>query len=836
MYLWSLRIQHIPARLFFCRTDGFCRKPLEAGNEVVVGLLRVRTDYGFENDIIKNGFVSDFRIPDGVGYSTKESGAGYRICNSQGAFLFSLSFPEARSNTGLMLIPLLLWALLFILFIYLSNDVVKFLSEKGWAKAGILLCFTVSGLFYMFLLLSAKPEIVFRTGLFSSYIFSLNTFIPSLGHLVLLSILALDFTYMLYRYFPDYSFKSGKLKYDYLSVALLLAAGALLLIVIHFLFSHLISDSNISFEAYKVLKLSFYTLSGYASILLLFLVPLLLFIKAFRIRKLLKNGSNTVAAAGRKRSMFNITALFSLVLGLYSLCMILINSEKKTTEKMKIQALTLSAENDPEAEHLLLDMWPRMMRDSVLKKLMSAEYFQNNYGSISAYLHDTYFNGYWGNYNYAITLCRNDDSLQIGQSGEMFNSCFGFFNERIRKYGQQLTGTGFWFIENQGGRSYYIGQLFYSHGRDMTHGLFIELFGSINVFQPGYTELLLDKKFRGYSGLKDYSFAKYINGEIVFKSGDFAYGKSDIEYLDKASDYRIFNEAKFKHILYKNGNATVIISRPELNAGNMLITLAYLFGFTFLFITLLLLVFRRPGIWELSSLNFRQKLQLSFIGILLISFILIGIVVSSITIKEYRSRHYDNVKEKLNSIYLELENKIAAEKTLTRDWSSNNYTSLNAMLIKLSNIFNTDINLYDLNGFLMATSREEIFTRDLTGFRINNLAWNHLRYQTKSFYIQTETIGKLKYVSVYVPFYNVDNNVLVYLNLPYFRMQSLLAERYFEPHCCCYKFHTASHYFDDGPCRFHQRKAYITAYDAERGTGFSRAGKEKQTPGIQGIG
>ncbi len=131
--------------------------------------------------------------------------------------------------------------------------------------------------------------------------------------------------------------------------------------------------------------------------------------------------------------MFNMTALFSLVVGLYSLGMILINSEKKTTEKMKIQVLTFSAENDPEAEHLLLDMWPQMMRDSVLKKMMDAENFQNNYDFISDHLSDTYFNGYWGNYNYIITLCRNDEPLQIVQSGEMVDNCFDFFNERITK-------------------------------------------------------------------------------------------------------------------------------------------------------------------------------------------------------------------------------------------------------------------------------------------------------------------------------------------------------------------------------------------------------------------
>ena len=47
---------------------------------------------------------------------------------------------------------------------------------------------------------------------------------------------------------------------------------------------------------------------------------------------------------------------------------------------------------------------------------------------------------------------------------------------------------------------------------------------------------------------------------------------------------------------------------------------------------------------------------------------------------------------------------------------------------------------------------------------------------TRSEYIQKEKIGKLEYLSAYVPFFNTDNKVLAYLNLPYFRMQSVLAK------------------------------------------------------------
>ena len=55
------------------------------------------------------------------------------------------------------------------------------------------------------------------------------------------------------------------------------------------------------------------------------------------------------------------------------------------------------------------------------------------------------------------------------------------------------------------------------------------------------------------------------------------------------------------------------------------------------------------------------------------------------------------------------------------------------------------------------------------------MAFINLFSLKKSEYFQKEKIGNLEYISAYVPFYNTDNELLAYLNLPYFRMQSVLA-------------------------------------------------------------
>jgi len=798
--------------LIFMQNGWFLPKKVQVGNETIVGFLRVRTDYTFENDIVKSGFSKDFRMPDKAGLSSLKNSSGYNIFNSKGTFLFSLTFPVDKSNTPLIILPILLWTAVLILIILLLFELIKMLVNEGKNYIGLIICFFIAAALYMALLFSKGPEVFSRVGLFSPYIFSLNTFIPSLGHLLLLSILVVVISYSFYKYFPGFVFRKEKSKHELPGTIMLLIIASLLVCLSHNLFTQLITDSNINFETYKVLKLSLFSVAGLVSAIFLLMAPLFILLKIFRDTKEvnLRTGILLVLpsliliiiffyndilslltilifyisllfvawlAEKSRTIIFSVSVIFSLLIGLYSLLIITVFSEKKTNENIKVQALSLSTENDPEAEHLLLDMWPVIKSDSTLYRLMNAENFnqsQNDVDLISDYLNDKYFGGYWGNFNVNIVPCRKDQPLRVGAREDNYENCFDFFNGRTAKYGHQLTGTDFYFMDNQGGRSYYLGKLFFSKDQETINGLFIELYSDVNVFQPGYSELLLDKKFHKYSGLKDYSFAKYINGLIVLNSGIYPYNKIDDEYIDKNSEYRIFTAEKFRHVAYKNGNTTVIISRPVINAGNILISFAYLFIFILIICSILLLLISKPSVYLPLNLNFRQKLQISYIGILLFSFVLIGFVVISLTVNGYRTKHYENIKEKMNSINVELDNKLSLEKQLTSDWRDSNNGSLNELLINLSNIFNTDINIYDLDGFLIATSRPEIFDRELTSHRMDIMAFINITDLTRSEYYQTEKLGNMKYISVYMPFYNSDYKVLAYLNLPYFRMQSVL--------------------------------------------------------------
>lgn len=797
----------------FIQNGWFIHDRIKTGNHELIGLVRIRSVYSYENDIVRSGFVKDFRVPESVMLNVHPGEEEYKVYNNAGVFLFSLDFPETKSNTLLIIVPLILWAMVLVSIIMLMLSQTK-RPQRSWK--GVKALVTSALLFsiiYLVVLYFKVPEVFLRTELFSPYVFSLNSIIPSLGHLFLFSIFCAVLSYIFYVCFPLPVKQTDSQKKLCTMRAVLFILGALLLSMMHRIFTQLVLDSNINFETYKVLKISALSIIGYVSVFLLLLVPLFIILKVFRntgdvklkttvisvipsfLIILFFCGSSIVSflivallftglislrwfLGKRKINIFNSTVLFSFLFGLYSLYVIAINSEKKTNENIKVQALSLSTENDPSAEHLLLDMWPLMTSDTVLYNMMVAEDFnrsQDDVNMITDYLTSAYFTGYWANYNINFVLCRENQLLKIGSGEDDWDNCFDFFNGRTAKYGHRLTGTNFYFIDNLGGRSYYIGVLNFSKDLNTIHGLFIELYSDINVFQPGYSELLIDKKFDDFSGLKNYSFAKYINGLVVLSSGDFAFNKTDDEYIEENTDYRIFESGKYKHVAYKNGNTTVVISRQSLNTGNLLISFAYLFTFLLLLGNIFVLLVNRPSINRSLSLNFRQKLQLSYIGILLFSFILIGVMVALFTVNEYRSKHYENIKEKLNSINIELENKISEDMLLYPVNGSGTSQPLNELLVDLSNIFNTDINIYNLNGFLTATSRPEIYYRNLTSRRMDMTAFRNVSDFTRTEFFQTEQMGNMKYISVYMPLYSEDYRIQAFLNLPYFRMQSALA-------------------------------------------------------------
>jgi len=84
----------------------------------------------------------------------------------------------------------------------------------------------------------------------------------------------------------------------------------------------------------------------------------------------------------------------------------------------------------------------------------------------------------------------------------------------------------------------------------------------------------------------------------------------------------------------------------------------------------------------------------------------------------------------------------------------------------------TDVNVYDLRGQLVASSRPKIYNIGLLSEQMNPTARKALMFEKKSEYIHQERIGTLKYLSGYIPFFNDEGDLLAYLNIQHFDKQN----------------------------------------------------------------
>ncbi|MBO7522376.1 MAG: HAMP domain-containing histidine kinase [Bacteroidales bacterium] len=770
----------------------------------VASLMRLTTSYDIENNIIKSGFVKNLPISKNAILSATSTPDSYDVFGKDGKFRFAVAIPDSDSSAMFTNSSVSFLMLSFLFLIILAVSVADLYKQKGKEVKGFILCVLTLLALYAFFFIVRQPLSKYAGNLFFQSFFSYSILVPSLGHLFVLSIVIFISSFVFYKTlpFPVLS-DEGHIKEE-IQIVLLFFFGTLLLCFSHNVFVKLISESSINFEPYKILDISYYSIIGFVSIVLLSFSSFLFYLKAFKsgmkilslriVAPLLLSVLVVVILShvdklsiivmfvfllvqmcfarlivGGSTRLFILAVIYSLIISVYALLIIVAFSERKIDDNIKVQALAFSVENDPEAELLLLDIWPEIRNDVTLKSLMSVDYFSNyNFVNINDYLEEKYFNGYWDNFNISIYLCEEDQYLRLTAEREM-EDCFTFFENRIKEHGHQIAETDFYFIDDMAGRTCYLGDFYFQNPSGGRNGLFIEIFGDVNVFQPGYSEVLLDRNFHGYAGLSDYSFAKYINGTAVLVYGDFEYKRVDASYVSGADDYKIFEEDNYRHVLLKNGNTTVIVSRESLSLSKIFISFAYLFVAALLCVNIAVALIKGIRKRQRLGFNLRQRFQFSMIGILFLFSILIGILMADITVNRYRTNHYNTIKEKMISVSSALENEYnEVGYFLAR---GNATSGLNDILVDISNIFNTDINFFSLEGKLLATSRPEVFNRNLVSTRMDNVALDNLKVQGKTEYINTERIGNMSYLSGYSPYLNSYGRTVAYINLPYFRMQ-----------------------------------------------------------------
>jgi len=774
-------------------------------------LYLIKAQYPYENDFLVNEYHSDLKLPKStVILPAPETGA-FSIHDWEGIYLFSIQFDKDELRfAGIKnsLLPVLFFVALLLAILFVNNFLRNL--KPGKIKNGLIIFLAI--FFVIFRVIQCRfhfPSDIYDFELFSPTLFAYSSWMPSLGDVFINSILLLYFGLILNR---DFKISKSHISNDHLRSNYLLIAGLLSVFVIFFIYTHytlsnLILHSTISFEIFKITGLSIFTFVGLLIMAIHFLLLIILADKFlvkcrevcslkrliiaffsilifwFLVGRLFIYRIDlfaffaifiifTVIAALHYRNLplYNYAQLTVMIIlfSVFSVVFITYYVSIKTHNNMELLAENLAEQHDPVAEYLLQGISKRLEEDDTLYRYISDR--NVSYEEIFNHLQINYFNGFWGKYNLTIVECLPGDSLIVPPVQLKYN-CYDYYDDLIDNGGVQLPGTNFYYLEIQNGRINYLGRVEYMNPNESTQmKLFIELESRLMAEELGYPELLLESKYHESKIFEEYSYAKYHRGQLLARSGTFNYRLNLSTYSDLDDNFEGYD-----HYIYNsNDENVIIISRSETTFFDILVSLSYIF----LFYYSLFLLF--SGIRQFSKqavgieLNFKNKIRLSVISILLLSLIFVGGGSVYFSMEQYRQKQNEILSEKIQSVYIELDHILAQMKNLSSDWRGSGYENLNHLLIRFSDVFYSDINLYDPFGQLLATSRAEIFIQGIIGERMEPLAYNALVLQKQAELIQRENIGNLSFLSAYVPLFNLENNLLAYINLPYFTRANVL--------------------------------------------------------------
>jgi two-component system, NtrC family, nitrogen regulation sensor histidine kinase NtrY len=725
-------------------------------SRMYVGLILLQHQYTFQNDFLQNSFQKEFPVPAGTKIVADTIGTG--INTKLGKYGIDLQFPEkiTLSEQSVFLLFVLYFAglIFFFISIYFVYKQLGFVGNKKWI---LLLGFSIDVILIRFLIFYFRiPHVIYDSAFFSPDDFSSSMFLPSLGDFFVNSILLLLISYIWFVHFPV----STTLKPKGISAKILGAFIRLVILAGGFIFytaviRELVLNSTIPLTLQNISSLSFSSIFAFIIIAAVVVSYLLI---AFRV------------AGFYSARNFGIAIVLLAIAA--TICLNHYNAVIEK-EKRKLLAVKLSIERDPIAEMLFSKHEYNLLNDRVL-----IDYYKQNPSgfseamddSVSSCLMKKYFRESWNNYTVQITICHPGKFLRIQPQNDLVN-CQTFFQDLLRDFGKPAIGTHLFYLDYGYGLRNYLAviPLDFSENPNLNPiTAYIEINSKLLFKDLGYPELLIDKRQANFPDISGYSYAFFRNGKLVHRVGNIQYS------LDL--DHTIHQNGTV-HFYVKNGmdnycypidkNNFLIITKKENSLLDTIAPFPYLFFLFAVFSLLFFLIVRFTSFLKVSQILFSERLQLSMVGILITSLLIVGFLVVFYIIRLNRDKNQENLSERAHSILVEMQHKHG-----TADELSNQGTEvLNELLTKFSNVFFSDVNLYSPEGRLIATSRPEIFEKGLISPLMNNVAYANLKYAHSSLFIQNEIIGSHKYSSAYLPFFNDRNVLLAYLNLPYFARQ-----------------------------------------------------------------
>ncbi len=789
----------------------------------LLGLILIKNEFAINNQYLNKDFNTSFDVAEPAFLHTDSVKDGRPVYDKKNNYLFSVEFKQKARNAIILetaaSVCYFLSILFILVFLYSLKGYPVFKKNK-WLYISLL----VLGIFGVrFICLKFQwPQLLYKQPVFSPELFASSRWLPSLGDFILH---AIGLTFIIFGI--ALSFQSKRInagsrsakKFIYLFLIAFVSAFSGFGVTI--LFEKLVLDSNISFDLSNLLVLDLYSFLGFSLITFLLLNYLVIVYALCRqlVRSRVIGFYEAVIFYSIAYGVFAwiiymggiLNIVPPIILYLLNIVVLNINYKRKhvfnfynfapviflftifstyslftlnqTKEKFHRQnlAFKISDEQDYITEYLFSETVEELRNDKIVEQLLfDGETIIDNQvqypNELFARIAQKYFGGYYTKYSLFITPFTAEDLANLG-SLDKSDPQLEYYENEIEFNGKNTSAPGLYFIDNNYAKVNYIGRIeFTRQNPDLTvekKYIYIELVSKIVTQQTGFPQLLLDDKITKPVDLSGYSYGIYKGNKLTVFGGDYVYPLHSQEIATPVSDVGYKTKGSFDHLIYRTPSGKIIIvSRKNSSLQEFFSPFAYMLiyfsSILFFYILYRFLVLRDRQSFQI---NFKTRIQVSILFILLVSLLIVGIGINNYVITQFNKKNKLNLQEKSNSILLEFKSRIEGmpDEEVNSDY-------IKYILEKLSNIFFTDINFYHANGNLLASSRESIYNEGFLSRQMNPKAFKEMTINKQAFYMQSEKIGSFDYLSVYAVFRNNSNEVEGYINLPYFLRQKELKE------------------------------------------------------------
>ncbi|MFA0960540.1 ATP-binding protein [Roseivirga sp. BDSF3-8] len=784
----------------------------------IISLLPLYRDYPLTNNYIKSSYNQDVFGEGGVLFSNEPEQGYYSINDEDGNYLISIQFLP-----GYHMLDQQLKGFLFLLFLMgvalyiwgLSGGVALLEQNVRYLTAWVFLTTAIVVLRVVMIVLEL-PFSVIGFEVFNSRYYASSFLNPSLGDLLLnsvaLSIISLYLFYTLRRITAvRRALMSNPIRRFILSICFLLTSLSSLhlvfllprTIILHSQWSLDITES-ILFDSFRVVSILIFALLALTafliihscfslSIRLLKQVPLRvigalsLAILVFAILVSL-NGDFPLETLGiltiyvailflfglpRNLSTMRYPTFLYIFLGVMAMAFTGALSIYKYGRTSELRAMDrfgneLLIENDLFGEYLLDEATSNISSDAFIKNRLFSAFASKEI--IEQKIRRVHLNNYFDKYDIQISL--------FNAAGEPMNNSPSNYRQLRETYAKERFETEYTGI-------YFVNDIQTDQPRRYLSFIDVSLYGStvghividmrLKKFIPNsiYPELLVDNRFV-QSGLgRDFSYAVYSEGELAYSYGNFNYQVDFPKELMEQT--RLYDEGKvasgfLHHAVSDEDETDIIVSVPAHSNRILISNFSFLFLVGLFLLLLSLLALSIVLTFKKIQLNFAAKIQLYLNLAFFLPLLAISISTTILVSKSYRdniTRSYVDRTENLSRNLSGILSRYAGNRVDREE--------LNNYLAQFAEFTESDLNLYNTQGRLIATSLPMVYDNGLVSRYINPQVLKQFRDDKFASQVMSESIGLLQYRSTYRKVLSAESGkALGILGIPFFESQAEL--------------------------------------------------------------